>query len=91
MTRLQNAKNDLVEALAALESAASQAIKASNEANTFASPSRVGAQTAAGSDLSTLVDEVSIIEAKLSEAVAMIAKVDSGTVGSGKPNGGDTQ
>ena len=91
MTRLQNAKNDLVAALAALESAASQAIKASNEANTVASPSQMGTQTAAGSDLSSLVDEVSIIEAKLSEAVAMIAKIDSGRVGSGKPNGGDTQ
>ena len=91
MTRLQNAKNDLVKALAALESAASQAINASYESNTVAGPSQMGAQTAAGADLSTLVDEVSIIEAKLSEAVAMIAKVDAGTVGSGKANGGDTQ
>ena len=87
MKRLQNAKNDLVKALAALESAASQAINASYESNTVANLP----QTAAGADLSTLVDEVSIIEAKLSEAVAMIAKVDAGTVGSGKANGGDTQ
>ena len=87
MTRLQNAKNELIEALAALESAASQTTNASYEANTVASSS----QTVAGADLSTLVDEVSIIESKLSEAAAIIASVDASTVGSGKANDGDTQ
>ena len=91
MTRLQNAKNELIEALAALESAASLATTVSYEANTVARPSQMGAQTVAGDDLLTLVDEVSIIEAKLSEAIAMIASVNSSTVGAGKANGGDAQ
>ena len=91
MTRLQNAKNELIEALAALESAASQSTTVSYEANAVASPSQMGAQTVAGADLSALVDEVSIIEAKLSEAVAMLASVDSSTVRSGNVTGGDTK
>ena len=87
MTRLQNAKNQLIEALAALESAASQVITETNEANALASQS----QTVSGADVLALVDEVSIIEAKLSQAMAMIALVDAGT---GEPraiNDGDTQ
>ena len=91
MTRLQNAKNELIEALAALESAASQATTVSREANAVPDPSQMGAETVAGDDLLTLVDEVRIIEAKLSEAVAMIASVDSSRVESGKANGGDAQ
>tara|TARA_B100001057_G_scaffold327658_1_gene327928 strand:+ start:899 stop:1162 length:264 start_codon:yes stop_codon:yes gene_type:complete len=87
MTRLQNAKKQLNEAMVALESAATMAIKVSHEASAPANPSQV----VAGADLSALVDEVSIIEAKLSEAVAMIASVDPRTVGSGKANVGDTQ
>ena len=91
MTRLQNAKKQLSEAMAALESAASKAINLSHEASASANPSQIVGQKAAGADLSALVEEVSIIEAKLGEAVAMIASIDSNTVGSGKANGGDMQ
>ena len=91
MTRLQNAKNELIEALAALESAASQATTVSYEANPVASPSQMGAQAVAGADLSALVDEVSIIEAKLSQAMSMIASVESGAVMPRTINDGDTQ
>ena len=87
MTRLQNAKNELIEALAALESAASQATTVSYEANAVASPS----QTVAGADLLALVDEVSVIEARLSQAMSMIASVESGTVRPRTINDGDTQ
>ena len=68
MTRLQNAKNQLSEALAALESAASQAVCQSAEANALASSSQIGTQAPVDADLSLLVDEVRIIEAKLSKA-----------------------
>ena len=91
MTRLQNAKNQLIEALAALESAASHATKVSKETNAVASPSQMGAQTVVGTDLSTLVDEVSIIEAKLSQAMTMIATVESGAFRPRTVNDGDTQ
>ena len=91
MTRLQSAKKQLSEAMAALESAASMAINVSYEASASVNPSQVVGRKVAGADLSSLVDEVSIIEAKLSEAVAMIASVDSRTVGSGKANLGDTE
>ena len=73
MTRLQNAKNELIEALAALESAASQATNVSYEATAVANPSQMGAQPVAGADLSALVDEISLFEAKLSQAMTMIA------------------
>ena len=78
MTRLQNAKKQLIEALATLESAASQAIAAPNKANAVVSPSQMRAQSVAGVDLSALVEEVSIIEAKLSQAMTMIDSVESG-------------
>ena len=91
MTRLQNAKNELIEALAALESAASQATTVSYEANTVASPSQMGAQKVAGANLSALVEEVSIIEAKLGQAMTMIASVKSGAVRPGAIKDGDTQ
>ena len=48
-------------------------------------------QKVAGADLSALVDEVSLIEAKLSEAIAMIASVDPHAIGSDKAKVGDTQ
>ena len=89
MTRLQNAKKQLSEAMVALESAASKAINLSHEASVSENPSRIAGQKAASADLSALVEEVTIIEAKLGEAVAMIASVDSNTVGSDKTNGGD--
>ena len=79
MTRLQKAKKQLSEALAALESAASHAINESRETAPSASPFELDGQISAGRDLSALVDEVSVIEAKLSDAIAMIASVESGT------------
>ena len=91
MTRLQNAKNQLIEALAALESAASQTNAVSNKANAGLSPSQMGAQKVAGADLSGLVEEVSIIEAKLSQAMTMIATVESGAFRPRTVNDGDTQ
>ena len=87
MTRLQNAKNELIKALAALESAASQATTVSCEVNVVPSPS----QTVAGADLSALVDEISIIEAKWSQAMSMIASVEAGAVKPATINDGDTQ
>tara|TARA_B100000575_G_C22897195_1_gene521783 strand:+ start:254 stop:529 length:276 start_codon:yes stop_codon:yes gene_type:complete len=91
MTRLQNAKNQLIEALAALESAASEAIAVSNEGNAAANPSQMVAPTVEGVDLSALVDEVSIIETKLSQATTMIASVKSDEGGPSKRNDGDNQ
>ena len=91
MTRLQNAKKQLSEALAALESAASQATKASHEASESASLPQEDGQTVAGNDLSALVDEISIIETKLNEAIAMIASVESNSVRTDSINDGDTQ
>ena len=91
MTRLQNAKKQLSEAMAALESAATNAINVSQEVSASANSSQMVDQTVAGADLSALIDEVNIIEAKLSEAVAMIASVETSTVRSNKTNGGDTQ
>ena len=87
MTRLQNAKKQLSEAMAALESAATNAINVSQEVSASANSSQMVDQTVAGADLSALIDEVNIIEAKLSEAVAMIASVDTSTVRSNKTNG----
>ena len=91
MTRLQNAKNQLTEALAALESAASQVIAVSNKVNTVASPSQRGDQTVVGADLTALVEEVSIIEAKLNQAITMIASVESGAISSSTFNDGEVQ
>ena len=91
MTRLQNAKNQLNEALAALESAASQANAVSNKANTALSSSQMGAQEVLGTDLSALVEEINIIEAKLSKAMTMIASVESGAVRPGAIKDGDAQ
>ena len=91
MTRLQNAKKQLNEAMAALESAASKAINISQEASAFTNPSQTGGQKVAGTNLSALVDEVSIIEAKLSEAVDMIASMEPDLFGSGTIKDGDKQ
>ena len=70
MTRLQNAQEQLSNALAALESAADQAFVS-------ASSSQLHSQKNLDSDLSKLFDEVSLIEAKLDEAIAMIATIES--------------
>ena len=91
MTRLQNAKNQLSEALAALESAASQVVCQSAEASALASSSQIGAQAAVDADLSVFVDEVRVIEAKLSQAMSMIASVEPGAVRPRTINDGDTQ
>ncbi len=69
MTRMQNAQKQLSEALAALESAAGYTTER-------ASLLQSHDQKSAGSDLSALVDEISLIEAKLSEAIAMIAGIE---------------
>ena len=80
MTRLQNAKNQLIEALAALESAASQSIAISKKVNAEVSPPQMGTQTVVGVDPTALLEEVIIIEAKLSQAMTMIVSVESGAV-----------
>ena len=91
MTRLQNAKNQLSEALTALESAASQAVCPPAETSASASSSQIGAQAAVDADLSVFVDEVRVIEAKLSQAMTMIASVDLDAVSPGKFSDGETQ
>jgi hypothetical protein len=91
MTRLQNAKNQLSEALAALESAASHAICVSSEASAVARSSQIVTQTALDADLSALADEVRIIETKLSQAMSMIASVESGAISPSTFNDGEVQ
>ena len=91
MTRLQNAKKRLSEALSALESAASHGNNVSHEPGESENPPQMGGQTVAGTDLSALIDEVSSIEVKLSEAIAMIASVESSRDGSGAAPDGDKQ
>lgn len=82
MTRLQNAKKQLSEALAELESAVSQASNALHQANALERPSGIDRQNGANVHQSELVDEVSTIEAKLNEAIAIIAKIEADTIGS---------
>ena len=69
MTRLQNAEKELSDALAALESADESSIEASTSSAIVATPSKV--------DFDVLIDEVSGIEAKLSEAMQVIADIDA--------------
>ena len=69
MTRLQNAETQLSDALAALESAVESSIEASASNAIVATPSKV--------DFDALIDEVSGIEAKLCEAMQMIANIDA--------------
>ena len=69
MTRLQNAEKQLSDALAALESAVESSIEASASSAIVATPSKV--------DFDLLIDEVSGIEAKLSEAMQVIADIDA--------------
>ena len=91
MTRLQNAKNQLSEALAALESAASQAVCPSAEPSALASSSINDTQAAIDADLSVFVDEVRIIEAKLSQAMTMITSLELDAVSPGTFNDGEPQ
>jgi hypothetical protein len=69
MTRLQNAEKQLSDALATLESAIESAIDASASSNIAASPSKA--------NFAALIDEVSGIEAKLSEAMQVIDDIDA--------------
>ena len=73
MTRLQNAEKQLSDVLAALESAVESAVESSIDASAssaiVATPSRT--------DFAALVDEVSGIEAKLGEAMQVIADIDA--------------
>tara|TARA_B110000444_G_C18331949_1_gene363239 strand:+ start:59 stop:313 length:255 start_codon:yes stop_codon:yes gene_type:complete len=68
MTRLQNAEKQLIDALAALESAVASSIKASASSAIAATPSKA--------DFAALIDEVSGIEAKLGEAMQVITDID---------------
>ena len=69
MTRLQNAEKQLGDALAALESAVESSIEAS--------ASSAIAGTSSKADFAALIDEVSGIEAKLGEAMQVIADIDA--------------
>ena len=69
MTRLQNAEKQLSAALAALESAVESSIAASASSAIVATPSKA--------DFAVLIDEVSGIEAKLGEAMRVIADIDA--------------
>ena len=69
MTRLQNAEKQLGDALAALESAVESSIEAS--------ASSAIAATSSKADFAALIDEVSGIEAKLGEAMQVIAVIDA--------------
>ena len=69
MTRLQNAEKQLSNALVALESALESAVEASASSAIVASPSKA--------DFAALIDEVSGIEAKLGEAMQVIADIDA--------------
>ena len=79
MTRFQNAEKQLGNALAALESAVESSIEAS--------ASSAIAPTLSKADFAALIDEVSGIEAKLSEAIQVIADIDVAQTSAG--NAGD--
>ena len=69
MTRLQNAEKKLSDAIAALESAVESSIEASASSAIAATPSKT--------DFTALINEVSGIEAKLGEAMQVIADIDA--------------
>ena len=80
MTRLQNAEKQLSDALAALESS----IEASASSAIVATPSKV--------DFDVLIDEVSGIEAKLGEAMQVIADIDAAQTSAANAGGmGDSE
>ena len=81
MTRLQNAEKQLSTALAALESAVESSIEASASSAIAPAPSRA--------DFAALIDEVSGIEAKLGEAMQVIADIDAAQTSAG--NAGDME
>ena len=69
MTRLQNAEKQLSEALAALELAVESSIEASASSDIVT--------TSSEANFAALIDEVSGIEAKLGEAMLVIADIDA--------------
>ena len=79
MTRLQNAEKQLGDALAALVSAVESSIEAS--------ASSAIAATSSKADFAVLIDEVSGIEAKLGEAMQVIANIDAAQISAA--NAGD--
>ena len=84
MTRLQNAEKQLRDALAALESAVESSIEASASSAIAATPSKA--------DFAVLIDEVSGIEAKLSEAMQVIADIDAAKTSMANASGiGDSE
>ena len=84
MTRLQNAEKQLSDALAALESAVESSIEASASRAIVATPSKA--------DFAALIDEVSGIEAKLGEAMQVIADIDAAKTSTANAGGmGDSE
>ena len=84
MTRLQNAEKQLSAALAALESAVESSIVASASSANVATPSKA--------DSAVLIDEVSGIEAKLGEAMQVIAEIDAAQTSAANAGGmGDSE
>ena len=79
MTRLQNAEKQLSDVLAALESAVESSIDASASSAIVATPSKT--------DFAALVDEVSGIEAKLGEAMQVIADIDAAQISAANADG----
>ena len=75
MTRLQNAEKQLSNALSALESAVKSSIEVSASSAIAPTPSRA--------DFAALIDEVSGIEAKLGEAMQVIADIDAAQTSAG--------
>ena len=84
MTRLQNAEKQLSDALAALESAVELSIEASAPSAIAVTPSKA--------DFAALIDEVNGIEAKLGEAMQVIANIDAAQVSAANAGGmGDSE
>ena len=84
MTRLQNAEKQLSDALAALELAV--------ESSIGASASGVIAAASSKAYFAALVDEVSGIEAKLGEAMQVIADIDAAQTSAANAGGmGDSE
>ena len=84
MTRLQNAEKQLSAALAALESAVESSIAASASSDVAA--------TSSDANFAVLIDEVSGIEAKLGEAMQMIADIDAAQTSAANAGGmGDSE
>ena len=73
MTRLQKAKKQLNEALVVLESAVEQTSSATQSPN----KTQIKEEKDLSANMPELLDEVSIIETKLSEAIEMIASMEA--------------